>query len=550
MFSELIRPWIHTNRNHFLSSPKNKSRTVLILLLGVTVCAVLFWGSYRVLSYFHAQDELGIILSLKIFQMVWLLLFAMLIFSAMVTAISTFYLSEDNEILLAAPVLPREILRIRYITTTLATSWMVVIFSLPVFASYGLVFNSGPLYWPLVLLVLPSVTLTCSGAAILFTIVLIYLFPARRTKDIILYLSLCFGIFLYLVFRLIQPENLVNPEQYGHFIEYFNAISRPSGPWIPAGWAAKMLSSYLLDRVVDPLLLGLLLTTPMVLFFLCEYAMDLFFMAGFSKSQESFGGHRRFRRIGRLLPHNRLSWILRKELRHFTRDSTEWSQLFMIGALIVVYVYNFKALPLERSPLPTVYISNLIAFANIGLSGFLAASLATRFVYPAIGSEKGAFYLIHASPISLPTFLLYKYIFYFVPFTLLTTILVVSSNYFLNISGPMWWISLLTALLITWTVIGFGLGFGALFADFRSVNRASAMGPGAILFLFCAVLFALIVLALGFAPTYKTIRAWSRLGSIPLLHLLLLIIWQTGTALIAFLLNVLLWRAGIRRLRG
>ena len=54
------------------------------------VGAVLYVGTWRVLSYFHAQDELGIILSIKLFQMAWITIFAMLIFSTMVTGISTF----------------------------------------------------------------------------------------------------------------------------------------------------------------------------------------------------------------------------------------------------------------------------------------------------------------------------------------------------------------------------------------------------------------------------------------------------------------------------
>ena len=34
-----------------------------------------------------------------------------------------------------------------------------------------------------------------------------------------------------------------------------------------------------------------------------------------------------------------------KDIKTFLRDSTQWSQLFLLLALIVVYLYNFKVLP-------------------------------------------------------------------------------------------------------------------------------------------------------------------------------------------------------------
>ena len=79
-------------------------RAVSILGLGIVVGIVLHLVTLRVLTYFHGQNELGVILSLKIFQMAWITIFAMLIFSSMVTAVSTLYLSSDNEIILAAPL--------------------------------------------------------------------------------------------------------------------------------------------------------------------------------------------------------------------------------------------------------------------------------------------------------------------------------------------------------------------------------------------------------------------------------------------------------------
>ncbi|MCG6930283.1 MAG: hypothetical protein LJE64_06965 [Desulfofustis sp.] len=546
MNTRLFLPFLRSGTNRFFrTGPRLK--ITLLCGLGLAICLALFLLTHRSVSYFQSQSELGIILSMKIFQMAWITIFAMLIFSSMIASVSQLYLSRDNEIVVAAPIRLPELFRMRLFTTFFSTSWMMLIFSLPVFIAFGVVFDAGPLYIPLLVCVIPATALTACGLAVLFVIVLVYLFPARRTKDIIVYLTVCFGIFLYLIFRLMRPEDLVNPEKYGQFIEYMSAISNPAGFWLPASWTSDLLSSYLLDRRVDMLLVGLIMLTPAILVMFGELLMERLFIPGFSKSQESFGGTHRFREPGRT--RSRLLWIFRKERIGFLRDSKEWSQFFMIGALVVVYLYNFKVLPLERT-FGTAYVANLISFGNIGLSGFLSAALAARFVYPSIGGEGGAFYLIKTAPISEARFFFSKYLFYLIPFTLLSIVLVTVSNRFLQVDGPMWWISLFCAISICWTVVAMALGFGAIFADYHAEHKDASMGPGAILYFFCAIVYMLAVLVTGFAPAHRLVRSWFRHGGLPLSDALMIFAWGAMVIGLSASIAVLIGRRGIAALKA
>ena len=502
----------------------------------------------KVVTYFHSQNDLGILLSLKIFQMAWITMFAMLIFSCMVSAVSTLFLSQDNEIVFAAPVPTSDIFFMRYVTTSIYTSWMMVVFSIPIFAAYGTVFQAGFLYWPLMLLTIIATAAIATTFGMGFTVLLVNLFPARRTKDIILYLSICFGIFIYIIFRLMRPEDLVNPDKYGHFIDYLSSLATPAAPYIPAAWASNLLSYYLMEREIDFLVTALLCITPIALFFLGEWAMERWFLSGFTKSQESFGGYRKFFTHDR---YNRssLQWIFRKEAKLFLRDSAEWSQLFMIAALVIVYLYNFKVLPVERSMFEEEYVTNLIAFLNIGLTGFVVASLAARFVYPSIGAEGGSFYIIMSSPLSTASYMLHKYLFYVVPFTGLTLILLVVSNNLLNIEGPMEWISIIIGLIITWTVLAMALGFGAIYADFKAENRAAALGGiGAILFLFTAIAFEMAIIFLGGAPVFRVMKSWLRKGVMPVDDVLTLLVWILVSIVISLFLAFFFVRKGITKL--
>ncbi|MCW5205913.1 hypothetical protein VU08_03140 [Desulfobulbus sp. F5] len=543
----LFRPFLFSIRNRFFRGSRISLRTAAVLGFGAVLFVALYLISLRTISYFHSQSELGIILSLKIFQMAWMIMFAMLIFSSMVSAVSSLYLSSDNEILCSAPIREEQLFRMRFVTSFLYTSWMMVIFSQPIFGAYGTVFAAGWVYHLLVLLAVLSTALTASGIGLGATILLVRLFPAKQTKDIAVYLSLLFGILLYLVIRLLKPEDLADPEKFPDFVDYLSNLQTPGSALLPPSWANLLLGGYLQDQTVDWLAAGLLLLTPLILFWVGEWLMKKFFFDGFSKAQESFGGSRTFG--GKDYRPSPLLRIFHKEAKLFLRDSAEWSQLFLVGALIVVYLYNFKALPLDRAPIPTEYLANLIAFANIGLAGFLATSLAARFVYPSIGAEGMAFAAIRSSPLPLPKYLLCKYLFYCIPFTLVILFLIIASNALLQITGPMWWVSIGVSLVITWSALALALGFGAMYADFKIESRTAAQGSfGMMLFMFVSLAMELLMLVIGFSGNYRLLRFWLRGGQIDSLALLLSIGTLVLIALIGGLASYFCLKKGLSSL--
>ncbi len=549
MVRMLLLPFAGALRHRFFPGGRLSPRGFAVCLLAVGLVAGLFLATLAVVGYFYRQNELGAILSIKILQMAWILLFAMQVFSCMVSAVSSFFLSQDNEIVFAAPVPERALFAMRFVTTTAYTSWMMVVFALPVFGAYGVVFHAGLGYWPLVFLCLAATGLAASATGCLGIVCLVRLFPARRTKDIVMYLSLCFGLAVYFVFRLLRPEELVNPEQFGRFIEYLSALSAPAAPWLPPGWAAEVTTAYLLDGKIDLLSLGVLLLTPPALYIFGEWAMQRWFFTAWTRAVESFGGHRRFRRPQAVSPLWRQIW--RKEFAGFVRDSAEWSQLFMIAALIVVYLYNFKLLPVERALFATEYITNLVSFANIGLAAFVIIALSARFVYPSVSAEGGVFPLVQAAPVRMIRYLLAKYLFYAAPFALLAVILVAVTDYLLGITGPMWFISLATSQLVVWTVVALALGLGGVYADFKAESRAAVAGSfGAIVFLLVAAGYAVAVIFGAAWPAYRLVRRWLRQEALSCTDSLILAAFLAGATVGSFVLAAGLLRRAAARLEG
>jgi ABC-2 type transport system permease protein len=197
-----------------------------------------------------------------------------------------------------------------------------------------------------------------------------------------------------------------------------------------------------------------------------------------------------------------------KEIRTFFRDQTQWTQLFLIGALIVIYVYNFKVLPVDRSPIKTVYLQNLLAFLNMGLATFVLSALTARFAYPAVSLEREAFWLIRTAPVSLKRFLWTKFVIYLLPLLLLTEVLIVATNLLLNVTPFMMVLSSVNVLFMVPGVVALGIGFGAAYPDFSSENpMQSVTSFGGLLFMIISALFIATVLVLESGPVYTIFMA-------------------------------------------
>jgi ABC-2 type transport system permease protein len=198
-----------------------------------------------------------------------------------------------------------------------------------------------------------------------------------------------------------------------------------------------------------------------------------------------------------------LGSLAEKDLRVFFRDNTQWSQLLLLGGLVVVYLYNFSVLPLEKSPLPLGFLQNEIAFFNLGLAGFVLAAISVRFIFPAVSSEGGAFWILLSSPLTVKRFLWGKFALSLPSMLILGELLVVTTNYLLRVSSFMMILSAVTMFMIVWGIVGLGIGFGALYPNFKYQNIAQvSTGYGGLMFMIYSALFIAVILGLEAGPVY------------------------------------------------
>ena len=493
-------------------APGDGLKTLVLVLLGIGFWAFLFTVSFRVLTYFRTVEGLGDLLALRLLSMVLLTFFSILVFSNVVTSLSTFYLSGELEILHAAPVPIASIFRAKFIETVLDSSWMTLIYGLPVFIGYGTVFKAGPAYYGGLALTIVPFIIVPAAFGIVVTMLLVSAFPARRARDVLVLLGLLFFVALYILFRMLRPERLVDPDAFPTLVQYLTAMRGPVSPLVPSSWAADALSPLLKGGAGDAIFpLLMLWSTAMAGVVIGEWACARIYYAGWSRTQEGrkarLSRSRLAERLFRLavLPfRGKTRAIILKDTKLFFRDTSQWSQLFLLLALIVVYIYSFKLLPLERAPMPTFFLQNILSFLNLGMVGFVTSAVAVRFVFPAVSLEGESFWIIRSSPLPLEKFLLAKFLSSVLPLLVLSEVLIVLSNVLLQVPAFMMVLGIVTVLFMTFGIVGIGIGLGAVFPRFRYENVAQIpTGFGGIAYMLVTMLFIGAVITLEASPVYR-----------------------------------------------
>jgi len=546
----------------FLAFKKGRSgpastRNARLLLLGSIGLA--FWGGtfavfYRVLTYFQGVEGLGDILAHKLLSMVIMTFFVLLVFSSVITALSKFYLSRDLILVHSMPVPAAKIFLARFLESSIDSSWMVAIYSLPVFLSYGIVYKADFFFYTVVVAAIVLLCLIASALSSLCVMITALLMPAGRIRSVFIFL----GFFLFLVlvpaFRLMRPEQLVDPDTFVSVLLYFRSLSMPASPLLPTTWVYDSLRAALTGDTRGTLFhLSLAWSFAALLIFVSAWVAGGCYFTGFSKAQTAAERlfpvrirlkKRRFPYFINMLPDAARAFAV-KEIKTFFRDHTQWPQLFLLVALIVVYVYNFSVLPLHKSPIQTIYLQNIISFLNMGLAAFVLTAVAARFVFPAVSLEGEAFWIVKASPISVRPFLWIKFFVYFTPLLALAEILTVVTNILLHVTPFMMGLSTITIFLVVPGIVALGVGLGAAYPDFKSENPAQAVTSfGGLLFmLFCAVFIGLVIV-LEAGPVYTVFMAGVRGEAMSFLQYLWLIVSFSLVLLLCVLAVVLPMRYG------
>jgi ABC-2 type transport system permease protein len=549
----LLGPKVRSKFNRNKTDERRRFKWGLLGFVGLFFWTFIFGVIFRMLLYFRGTQGIGDLLAAKLLGIALLTFLMILLLSNVITALSTFFLSDDMELLVAAPVDSVQLYGARLVETIVDSSWMVALLAIPLLAAYGVVYAaSWPFYALAVATIVPYLVLPAVvGSA--FTLMLVNVFPARRTRDLLALIGLFAAAGVVALFRFLRPERLVRPEEFRDLVDFMAVLRTPTSPWLPNEWAAQSLMSQLTGGF-DPFPFALLWTTAAAFFVIGSWLHLRLFPTGFTRAQEGAELRKGRPRSTKL---EQLKWaapatrqLVSKEIRVFFRDTTQWSQLILLAVLVVVYVYNIKVLPLYTGEQVSFFLINVVSFLNLGLAGFVVAAIAARFVFPGMSLEGRMMWLLRSSPLDVRSLFVTKYWVGTIPLLLIALPLIVVTNVILEATPLILGITTVSMVGVTLAMTALALGLGALYPNFETENVAEIPTSfGGLVFMMSAVSYLAVVVMLLAWPVNGLLQARFA-GQTGGADLVPLVLGAGGALLVTLACVIVPLKAGIRRVRS
>ncbi len=510
-FALLLRPRILGLRNAWRQADRARKFSYSFFL-GLTL---LFWlGVFGVcwwfLDAFYGLELIGPIVIHRAFGILFSAFLALLTGSNVITALSSYFLSADMQLIQALPLGERRVFYFRFLDSVLSSSWMILIFGLPPLVAYGLVVGAGPLYYLVALAGLAAYLVPPAALGVAIAFVLVRGFSAGRIREMMTFVSAAFLIGILLFVRSLRPEQLVDPDRFETLAEAIAAIQTIDSAWLPSTWLLDLCFWAGGDPGSLPWLsLGLLFVAGPAVVVVTRWAVAPIWFEAWSRAQEApkktaSRSPLVNRVIDRVTANLSPVWraLLRKDIRLFLREPGQWIQGIMLLGLVAVYAYSMSFLSPEKLEIAGAGPwRNVLIFLNLGVGASVVAAIAVRFSFTAVSQEGRAFWVLHASPIGARRYLWSKFLTSFVPSLILGETLVLTTNALLAVEPLYGWIAAVTIAAMCFGLTGLAVGMGALYPNFKADSAARmASGPGAILFMVLALSFVAFMVTLEAVP--------------------------------------------------
>lgn len=447
-------------------------KTAALGFAGFMLLVVMYIGFYKVLKYLEGVQLIGPILSWKLTGMLFLMMFAMIIVSSIIISMTTLYYSFDLKFLFSCPVSRRSVFMDKAMDTVIFSSWTIVVAVMPFVLALQIVKGlSAGFMLTYLLLMIPFVMLA-SAFGIFFSMLIMYAFPSSRTRDITWVLGSLSVAFVYIMFRFAEPEKLLNPDSMQVIAQYIQFLQAPTAPYLPSWWVTKAMMAFSSAKwKVFAEYSALLATSTAAIYGFMAWVCDFFYMKGFNGAQGSprfRGGRGKFleqKILARFPKYATFLSLYWKDRMMLLRDAKYWSQIILIIALIAVYLFSIKHLPMD-----TPAVKNFICFLNITTAGFVIAAIGLRFTFPAISMEGNSWWLMRSAPVRLSAIMREKLFISLPPATLIGIVLITVSNHMLEADMFVSVLSTVSILFVSVGITAMGIGFGGIFPDFRVEN--------------------------------------------------------------------------------
>lgn len=441
----------------------------------VAIVIAFLWGDYALFRrLFRAIADveqetplfaLGLLRNLL--ALVFLVATVILFSSSLTAAIGAFFTDLDLDIYHSAPRAKLRIALSRWLKTLGQAATVVFLFLIPLVVAFAQQYEKPFTFILLVLLNLALLLTIPVSLASLTILLLVRWFPVRRVHQIVATLAVLVLTLVVIAFRMSRPERFFYDVSTDDVAEVLRKIELPSMSVYPSTEIAVLMT-----RADAPPIAPRIVIIAAILFAIFVAIARTSYFRAFVRARESLAPmaigatstmHLFDRLFARADPPLRA--MLGKEVRTIGRDVAQWSQVFLMAALLFIYLYNIRMLPLGGDARAA-----FVAYANLGMAGFVIAAICLRFAYPSVSAEGKAFWILQTAPVSYGNFLRVKVAVYAAPLTILSLILTAFANVLLDANAVVWTFTLIGASLIAVTLVSLGVGLGALAPQFNIEN--------------------------------------------------------------------------------
>lgn len=384
-----LMTWIHTLKNRFLENPGGSLFRLFIaaLFLGGILWFALFLGEK--LSLFLIQTSLlSPTVAANVFghilHRLLLPLFPLLVLSQAISSLAILF--GDREMLFyhTHPVKPFLFLRMTGLKIYLTTTGYIYLLCFPLLLKLG-----GRPYLLKGTLWISLFLLTSWGLGVTLTIGLASVFRVSTLNRLFGFFLALTGASFVVMFRKLRPEHLFTSP--GDLI--LSLGGPPNFSCTPPGWTARLLSFSYFGLPTGQAIFRLSLFA-LFSVILTAVVHKNYYIFAWRKSAEVSGVRKRLApKIPSLSP---LFTLTMKEFLSLVRNPTRFSQLALMAALMILYLYNLYLL----KGMGVAALHPLIMTFHVGMTGFILSALGVRFAFPAPSLDGGAFWFLAVHPVS------------------------------------------------------------------------------------------------------------------------------------------------------
>ena len=509
----LLRPRRLALVNRWTRIPAARNREIIMLALSAAMMVMVFKSTEEILVGIDSKLHILRLVLVPIFNLMLSGLTVLILFSAAVTTLSSFFLAQDLDLILASPVTRAQFFTGKFLGVFGNSSWMGILFGLPAIFAFGAYFNAPWGFYPAAVALVSLYLIPVMCLAIIAVMLFSLLFPANRSREVIL---LAGGTLIVIAFLLLHRTLGVGKGAADHMAILTSILEFKAGRMLPSHWVAQALSATLNGQWMAAGEFLLPLLAFILPHLLLAFAATLYlYPKAFSRARSSSNRvWTRARTIKAPLPSLPLPRyiiaIWSKEYRVFSRDMVQAFQLLLLLGLTLFYLYNFRVIGSVTSSSAELnrWWQAILVLANIGFGGFVLAAVGNRFVFPAVSFEGQGFWMIEAAPISIEDYLWAKFWYWMLPIATISSVVLTSGALAFNAEPHIVGINAVASWIISYGIVGLGIGLGAHFSSFtwEHITQVTASFGSLVYILSCSALIALNLIPAGLLLALRVLR--------------------------------------------